>query len=152
MARMHARKRGKSGSTKPLQKTSPVWVAHKPKEVEQIILNLAKKRYGTAKIGLTLRDTYGVPDAQLMLGKTISKVLEEHGLTSALPEDLFNLMKRAVMVREHLDKNSKDNVSRRGLQLIESKIRRLSKYYKKKRKISQDWRYDAQKARIIVRG
>ena len=151
MARMHARKRGKSGSTKPLQKASPSWVSYKPKEVEQIILNLSKKRNGTAQIGTILRDTYGIPDAKLITGKTITQILEQNDVKQEIPEDLFNLMKRAVQVREHLDENKKDRVSRRGLQLIESKIKRLSKYYIKNKKISSDWTYDPQKARILVR-
>lgn len=152
MARMHARRRGKSGSTKPVRKTPPSWVDYNKKEVEQIILNLHKKGHSTAKIGQILRDTYGIPDVRTLLGKSITRILEENDLGPEIPEDLFNLMERAVNVREHLGDNPKDKVSRRGLKLIESKINRLAKYYQKKGKIPYGWRYDPEEAKMIVRG
>jgi small subunit ribosomal protein S15 len=68
-----------------------------------------------------------------------------------LPEDLIDLMKRATLVRKHLESHKRDKHSRRGLDLIESKIKRLIKYYKRKKLIAKDWKYDPEKAKIIVR-
>jgi len=63
---------------------------------------------------------------------------------------LQNLIKRAVQIKKHLDSNKKDMVSKRGLQLTEAKIRRLAKYYKKTSKIDQTWKYDLERARLLV--
>ena len=56
MARMHARKKGRSGSTKPLSKKAPGWVGYNATEVEKLIIKLAKQGNGSAKIGLILRE------------------------------------------------------------------------------------------------
>ncbi|HDI10435.1 MAG TPA: 30S ribosomal protein S15, partial [Euryarchaeota archaeon] len=61
------------------------------------------------------------------------------------------LIKRAVNLREHLDKHPKDLHSRRGLILIESKIRRLVKYYVNKGVLPEGWKYDPEQAKLLVR-
>ena len=66
------------------------------------------------------------------------------------PEDLFNLLKQAVTLREHLMKNKKDYTSKRGLGLLESKIRRLGKYYVKKGVLPEQWKYDPEQAKLLV--
>ena len=43
MARMHSRKRGKAGSKKPMKKVLPLWVRYKAKELELLIVKLAKE-------------------------------------------------------------------------------------------------------------
>jgi len=63
---------------------------------------------------------------------------------------LLNLLKKAVKLREHLNKNKKDSTSKHGLELLESKIRRLSKYYVREKKLPADWKYDAERAKLIV--
>lgn len=131
MARLHTGHRGKSGSTKPISKNTPNWLAYKASEIEEIIVKLAKEGHSSAKIGLILRDSYGVPDIKKATKKKITKIIKDAGLASAEPEDLTNLKTRAKIVAAHIKNNHKDNVSKRGLQLIQSKIRRLEKYYKK---------------------
>ncbi|ENN95616.1 30S ribosomal protein S15P [Methanocaldococcus villosus KIN24-T80] len=150
MARMHARKRGKSGSKRPPRKEVPEWVKYTPEEVENLVVELAKKGYQSAQIGLILRDSYGIPDVKLITGKKISRIMKEHGLYPKVPEDLLNLMRRAVNLRKHLEQHPKDLHSKRGLQLIESKIKRLVKYYKRKGVLPQDWRYTPETARLLV--
>lgn len=139
MARLHTHYKGKSGSKKPLSKRPPSWLAYKPEEIEAIIVKLAKKGKSTAKIGMILRDSYGVPDIRQILNKKIGKVLKEKELAPAVPEALANLRKREAQAKAHLDKNKKDMVTKRGVQLLRSKIRRLEKYYgisgKKKKKL-----------------
>ena len=141
MARMYARKRGKSGSKRLYREKPPEWVPLKPEEIEQKIIELAEKGYSTAMIGLILRDQYGVPNVRQILGKKITQVLEEHGLAPEIPEDLNNLIKKAIKLRKHLEVHRKDYHNKRALQLIESKIRRLVKYYKRKGKLPKDWSY-----------
>jgi small subunit ribosomal protein S15 len=41
--------------------------------------------------------------------------------------------------------------SKRGMQLIESKIRRLAKYYKREGKLPEDWAYNLEQAKLLVR-
>lgn len=148
MARMYARKKGKSGSKKPLTKAT--WVEYSPEEVEQLVVKLAKEGYSSAMIGLILRDQYGIPSVRDITGKKITKILAEHGLAPKIPEDLFNLLKKAVNLRKHLEVHRKDKHSRRGLELLESKIRRLAEYYIRKGKLPKDWKYDPEKAKIWV--
>ncbi|MBW3023178.1 30S ribosomal protein S15, partial [Candidatus Woesearchaeota archaeon] len=133
MARMHSRAKGKAGSLKPLKAAKPTWARNKPNEIELLIVKLAKEGNSTSKIGTILRDSYGVPDVKLLTGKTITKILKEKNLVTGLPENLQSMIKRAVAERKHLEANKKDKTAKRGLQLTESKIRRLTAYYKKKK-------------------
>ena len=68
MAKMYSRKRGKAGSSKPVDKAVPSWVSYKPNEVEQLIVKLARKEKTSSEIGMILRDTYGIPDVKALLG------------------------------------------------------------------------------------
>ncbi len=151
MARMHARKRGKSSSTRPPRRTPPEWVKIPPQEVEDLVVKLAREGHPPSTIGVILRDQYGIPLVKQIVGKSITQILEENNLSLPLPEDLLNLIRRAVNLRKHLEEHPKDLHSKRGLQLIESKIHRLVKYYKRVKKIPQDWKYDPKKAEILVR-
>ena len=150
MARLYSRKRGKSGSKKPIKKTMPLWVRYKPKEIEMLIVKLAKEGLADSKIGVILRDTYGIPDVRIICKKKISKIIEEKGIKKELPEDLTALIKKAVLVRKHLEENKKDEVAKRGLTLTESKIKRLTKYYKKTGKLASEWKYEPERAGFFV--
>jgi small subunit ribosomal protein S15 len=150
MARMHSRKRGKSGSTRPARLEKPVWVELSADEVENEVVKLARRGQSKSKIGTMLRDSYGVPLVKVVTGKSISQILHENGVESSLPEDLTNLVKKALTLREHLESNHKDLESRKGLQRTESKIYRLIKYYKKSKVLAPDFKYDPQKIRTIV--
>jgi small subunit ribosomal protein S15 len=150
VARIHARKRGKAGSKRPSRKTPPKWVRYKKNEIEKLVVKLAKEGNSTPTIGLILRDQFGVPSVKKITGKTISEIMKESNLYPKLPEDLFNLLKQAVNLRNHLEKNKKDYTSKRGLELLESKIRRLAKYYVRKKVLPEDWRYSPEKAKLLV--
>lgn len=149
MARMHSRKKGISGSKKPVNK-SRTWTRYKPKEVELLITKLGKEGKSSSEIGLILRDTYGIPDSRFITKRKISKIMEEKKLNKELPEDLLNLIKKSVMIRKHLEENKKDTTALRGLQLTESKIRRLAKYYKEKKVLPINWKTDAKSIRIYA--
>tara|TARA_Y100000310_G_C20605698_1_gene775356 strand:+ start:67 stop:567 length:501 start_codon:yes stop_codon:yes gene_type:complete len=150
MARMYSRKRGKSGSTKPVKGTKKVWLRYSDKEVEQLIIKLAKQGNSQSKIGIVLRDTYGVPDVRIVLNKKIGKVLGDNKLKPDLPDDLMALIKKELSVMKHRETNKKDMSAKRGLQLTESKINRLVKYYKKKGILDKDWVYDRSRAKLLV--
>ena len=147
---MYSRKKGKSGSTKPLKKTKKVWLRYSEKEVEQLIIKLAKQDYSQSIIGTILRDTYGVPDVRIVLNKRIGKVLEENKIKPELPDDLMALIKKELSVMKHTQTNKKDMTAKRGLQLTESKINRLVKYYKRKGSLDKKWVYDRSRAKLLV--
>lgn len=152
MARIYAHKKGKSGSKRPFRMSSPGWVKLKAKEVEDLVLKLHKEGMTTAKIGIKLRDQYGIPSVKLVTKKSITKILDENKLKSEIPEDLFSLMKRAVKAHKHADVSKRDLHSKRGLQTIEMKIWRLVKYYRKSGRLSKDWKYTPETAKLIVSG
>ncbi len=150
MARRFSRKKGKSGSTRPVRKTKPAWVIHDEKEVEQLVIKLAKSGKTSSEIGIILRDSYGIPDVRIITKKKINKILEENKLSSKLPEDLIALIRRQVNLMKHIEHNKMDMTSKRGIQLTESKIKGLVKYYKKIGKLPKDWSYDATKAKLLI--
>ena len=152
MARIYAHKKGKSGSKKPFRTGAPSWVGYTSDEVVQLVLKLFKDGNSPAEIGLILRDSYGIPSVKLITGKKIERILSENGFAPEVPFDLFNLLKRSVNLREHLQKNPKDLHSKRGLQQVEMKIWRLMKYYKGKGRLPEDWKYTPATAKVIVSG
>ena len=100
MARMHARRRGKSCSVRPYRKQAPAWSNTDTKAIEKIILDLRKEGASSAKIGLVLRDRYGVPDVKLATGKRIGDILRANKVASEIPEDLRDLMVKALGLQE----------------------------------------------------
>ena len=148
---MHARRKGKSCSKRPLITENPAWVTLSATEIEDIIVKMAKDGNNSAKIGLVLRDQYGVPDVKLATGKTITAIMKEKGVAPALPEDLSNLMRRAIDLNVHLKENRGDISNRRGLMLIEAKIRRLERYYKANNVLPADWKYSLNTAELMLK-
>ena len=67
-----------------------------------------------------------------------------------LPEDLMAMIKKDVGLHKHIESNKQDMTAKRGIQLTESKIKRLVKYYKKSGRISEDWKYDPKKAGMFL--
>lgn len=149
MARMHSRKKGKSSSKRPLVNEKKVWIRYSPKEVERLVVKLAKEEHSTSEIGMILRDSYGIPDVSFLCGKSISSILKEQGLNPEIPEDLMNLIRKANNIRNHYNTHKKDTTALRGLQLTESKIRRLAKYYMKIGVLPQDWKYTPELAKLL---
>lgn len=150
MAKMHSRKKGKSGPKKPLKPSKPTWLRYTPKEIEMLVVKLAKEGKTGSEIGLVLRDTYGVPDVKSLTEKSISQILGEKKLMPELPDDLVALMRRSIAIRKHRDENKKDEAAKRGLLLTESKIRRLLKYYKRIGRLAVDWKYDPAKLKMYT--
>ena len=150
MARMHSPGRGKSGSTKPLVDKAPEWSNTDAKEVTELILSLAAEGHNPTTIGTILRDQHAVPDVRLVLGKRLGQVLAENEITPKYPEDLMSLMRRALRLIDHLESNRKDRHNSRQLELTESKIRRLSRYYKGRGQLDTEWPYKRDELRLMV--
>ena len=131
--------RGRSRSIRPVSKRIPNWVIYQPEEVKALIINLAREGKRQSEIGNILRDVHGIPLVKSIVGYGIHKVLEEAGLASEIPEDLYNLMVRSTRLKRHLDRNPKDFSNKRSYQLTESMIYRLTRYYKRKGVLPKDW-------------
>jgi small subunit ribosomal protein S15 len=133
--------KGKSHSKRPVSKRAPSWCKYSPEEVEAFVIKLAKDETPLSKIGLILRDQYGIPLVKPIVGKSISKILEDSNLKPTIPEDLNNLIIKADKLSMHLSRNKADSVNKRALELIISKIRRLVKYYKNRHILPENWNY-----------
>ena len=150
MARRYSRKKGKSGSTRPTEVKKKAWTSYSKEEVEKLVVKLSKEGNSQSKIGLILRDRYGVPDIRSITSKKISQVLQENKIILKLPEDITNLIKREIVLMKHIEANNKDKTARRGLILTESKIKRLVKYYKSKNILPAEWKYDRENAKLLI--
>lgn len=150
MARMYARRRGQSGSVRPYRKEAPEWSNTDVAAIEKVIVDLSKEGVSTARIGLVLRDRYGVPDVKLATGKRIGQIVKEKGLEGEIPEDLKNLIVKALGLRKHLSENKKDVHNKRQMQLTESKVRRLVRYYVSSGKLPKGWVYKPETAEILL--
>ena len=150
MARVYSRKKGKSGSKKPPVKIVPKWIKQKKEDIVKLVIKLAKERKTSATIGSILRDQYGIPDVKTITGKTITQIMREGKLYPEIPEDLMTLFRKAVSLRGHLSQNRSDLHSKKGLENLESKIRRLIKYYSREGKLPKDFRYDIEKVKLLI--
>lgn len=72
------------------------------------------------------------------------------GLAPSIPEDLYHLIKKAVSVHNHLDKNRKDFDAKYRLRLIEARIHRLSRHFKAAKSLPPTWKYDSKSASALV--
>ena len=150
MARMHSKGKGTSGSSKPNNDTAPSWSESDKGTVEELILKYANEGHSSAKIGSLLRDMHAVPDVRLVMGERISQTLSRNNLDSTYTEDMMNLMRKALSLIDHLSSNKKDLHNRRQLELCESRVRRLAKYYVRTGRISSTWTYKRDQLRLMV--
>ena len=81
----------------------------------------------------------------------ITEILKRNNQAGEYPEDLMNLIKRAVNIRDHLNENPKDLHSKRGLTIIESRIRKLASYYVSEGALPEGWRYNPKEAALLVK-
>lgn len=153
MARMHTGKHGKSKSRKPEVAigVAPEGAKMTKHEIEKQIEEYSKQGLGPEIIGQYLKDKHGVPYIRQIMGKRLVQIMNEKGISRELPADLLNLMKKAVGMRKHLVKNKQDVHNRTRLVRTESKIMRLSKYYRKEGVLPKDWRYDPEQAALIIK-
>ena len=153
MARMHTRRRGSSGSDKPAADEPPEWSDVDADKIEDRVVELAEQGYDPSQIGMKLRDEgvtgTPIPDVKLATGKKLTAILEENDAKSDLPEDLENLMERAIRLREHIQENQQDYQNKRALQNTESKVRRLVSYYRGN-ELEADFTYSYEVAKDLL--
>uniref|UniRef100_A0A0D3GVT1 Small ribosomal subunit protein uS15 N-terminal domain-containing protein n=1 Tax=Oryza barthii TaxID=65489 RepID=A0A0D3GVT1_9ORYZ len=150
MGRMHSRGKGISSSAIPYKRTPPSWVKTAAADVEEMIMKAAKKGQMPSQIGVVLRDQHGIPLVKSVTGSKILRILKAHGLAPEIPEDLYFLIKKAVAIRKHLERNRKDKDSKFRLILVESRIHRLARYYKRTKKLPPTWKYESTTASTLV--
>jgi len=146
---MPKKKKGRSHSTRPVSKRPPSWCKYQPEEVEALVIKLAKDGHPPSRIGTILRDQYAIPLVKPFTGKAITQILKEADLAPSIPEDLGDLLKKAASLTAHLEKNRKDLHNRRSLQVVEAKIRKLSRYYRRKGILPPNWKYQAKTVTIV---
>jgi small subunit ribosomal protein S15 len=150
MSRIHSGNKGRAGSHRPYPLTKPEWVTASSEEVTSQAVQLAKGGMGHALVGQTLRDSYAIPLSRAITGKRLGVLLSENGVKPEIPDDLQALLKRVVHLQRHLQTHPKDLANRRGLNLMESRIRRLARYYRRRRRLPESWRYSAAGAALQV--
>lgn len=128
----------------------PSWVSLDKDEVVEEVTKLARTGVTSAQVGAIMRDTHSVPSVRLLTGKSMKELLKDQGVAPQLPEDLSQLLKRVVHLQGHIAKHPKDYANKRGLTLIESRIRSLATYYKRKKVLPADWHYSAATAALQV--
>ncbi len=102
-------------------------ITMKPKEIEEIVVRLARDKVNPAKIGLILRDQHGIPKAKL-LGKKITKILKDNGINSS--PDRECVTKRIEELKKHTQENKQDKKAKRALQILEARLRKIGIYEK----------------------
>lgn len=137
---MHSRGKGIARRALPYRRSSPSWCKSTAQGVSDQICKLAKKGLPPSQIGVLLRDQHGVPQVKSITGSKILRILKSNGLAPEIPEDLYCLIKKAVSVRKHLERNRKDKDSKFRLILIESRVHRLARYYKTAGKLPPNWK------------
>jgi small subunit ribosomal protein S13e len=153
MGRMQANPgKGISSSALPYKRSPPSWLTKvvSPQDVEDHCCKLAKKGLTPSQIGVILRDSHGIPQVRSVTGSKILRILKKNGLAPAIPEDLYCLIKKAVSIRKHLEKNRPDKDAKFRLILVESKIHRLARYYRRTRQVTPNWKYESATASALV--
>ena len=150
MGRMHSGGKGISKSSLPYKRTPAAWVKTTATAVEDQVCKFAKKGLTPSQIGVLLRDQHGVAQVRSITGNKILRLLKKNGLAAEIPEDLYSLIKKAVAIRKHLERNRKDKDSKFRLILVESRIHRLSRYYRLSKKLDANWKYESGTASALV--
>lgn len=106
----------------------PLWLKYSEEEVKQIIVKLANKGITSEKIGLILRDQYGIPKAKLYNLK-ISRVLGEKELFEE--PTLKNLKAKVEKMKKHVSVHKHDQVGRRSETISKAKLKKIEEYRNK---------------------
>ena len=148
MGRLHTHRHGKSHTIRPATLRVPSWITLSTKEIEELVVKYSKDGLTPSQIGLKLRDQHSIPLIKPITKKSIGKILEENNLQAEMPEDLDNIVKKAVGLQKHLKTNKGDNRNVRSLELIEAKVHRLSVYYKRIDRIPKNRKYKSVVAQL----
>ena len=107
------------------QLAKPAWIKMKEPELKKVILELSEKN-APSKIGIILRDQYGIPTTKVF-GKKLKAYMKELGIEKN--EDLENAEKKVVNLKEHLKNNITDRSAKHKLQHAQSRLNITRKYF-----------------------
>ncbi len=147
---MHTRRKGQSGSKRPYRSEPPAWSNTNTEEIENAIVQMANQGKSSSEIGMIMRDRNGVPDVPLVTGKKILAIMKEKNVAPKVPEDIHNLIVKVLELKKHLNRNPKDRHNKRSLNNMESKIRRLEKYYRNEGVLPREWKYSMERAEMLI--
>ena len=150
MGRMYSSGKGIARRCLPYRKAPPSWVQISTNDLVEQIVKLAKKGNSPSQIGVTLRDSYGIPQVKGVTGSKILRILKKQGLAPQIPEDLYHLIKKAVNIRKHLERGRQDKDAKFRLIQVESRIHRLARYYRNVKTLPPTWRYQSKKADTLL--
>ncbi|QMU53877.1 MAG: 30S ribosomal protein S15 [Nitrosopumilus sp.] len=148
MGRMHTHRHGKSHSIRPATPRALSWVTQSPAEIEELVVKYTKDGLTPSQVGIKLRDQHAIPLIKIITKKSMGQILEERDLKAEMPEDLDNIVRKAIGLQKHLKANKGDNRNVRSLELIEAKVHRLSVYYKRIGRIPKTWKYKSVVAQL----
>ncbi|TLX92971.1 MAG: 30S ribosomal protein S15 [Thaumarchaeota archaeon] len=143
MGRVHSHRHGKSHSVRPVSPSAPTWIKQTTNEIEELVVKYSKEGLNPSEIGIKLRDQYAIPLTAQVVKKSVTEILEQKGVKPDMPEDLNNLVTKALGLQKHLRVNKSDRRNVRSLELLEAKVHRLSSYYKEMGRIPKTWKYKA---------
>ena len=143
MARIHVHTHGKSHSIRPTSKSPPSWLDRNPEQASSLVVQMSRDGLSPSEIGLKLRDEHAIPLIKPVVGKSLTRILADNNIKAEMPEDLDKLVKKALGLQRHLKTHNSDSRNVRSLELVEAKIHRLSKYYKRTGKLQRNWKYAA---------
>ena len=103
----------------------PTWVKMKEPELKKLIAELAEKN-APSKIGMILRDQYGIPTTKVF-GKKLKAYMQELGIERN--EDLENAERKVEKMKEHLKTNITDRKAKHKLQHAQSRLNITRKYF-----------------------
>ena len=115
-----------SKTKKPSKIAKPVWLKYTEEEVKAIVLKLADKGLTAEKIGLVLRDQYGIPKVKIYDLK-ISKILKEKFQE---PTNV-NLKNKLQKIISHYKKNKQDKKAELSLIITKAKLKKREDYSNK---------------------
>lgn len=104
----------------------PTWLKLTDTEVKTIILKLTEQGLTAEKIGLILRDQYGIPKTKLY-GFKIKSVMSD----KFKEPTIINIEKKLEKIINHYKKNKQDKKAERSLIITKAKLKKRTDYSKK---------------------
>jgi ribosomal protein S15P/S13E len=118
-------------TTKKTTKKQEVPERAKAENIEQLVVEIAKKEKSPAKIGLILKEKHNVNNLKA-LGKKITKILKENNIEYTT--DLDNVNTKIERIEKHSQKNKQDKRANRELVRFIGLRKKIEKYNAKKNK------------------
>ena len=91
----------------------PSWIKMKPKELEELVIKLAKEGNMPSKIGLILRDKYAIPKISSITEKKITEMLKESKII--ILSEVKLIEEKISNLKSHMEKHKHDYNAKRAL-------------------------------------